>query len=96
MAARIVLQQIVQNEQRRSRGAGRQGRPGRAPNDGLPEPCAARTSPGLFGDLGLGQEDDFLQQLKLSIEARVPKLHGAPAGTGGTGATGEARGAVCV
>ena len=44
-------------------------------------------SPGLFGDLG-GQEDDFLQQLKQSIETRVPKLHGAPAGTGGTG-TGE-------
>eukprot|EP00435_Cladocopium_sp_Y103_P000953 s438_g1.t1 len=37
-----------------------------------------------------GQEEDgFLQILKSSIEARVPSVHGAPAGTGGTGNTGE-------
>ncbi|CAE7650867.1 unnamed protein product, partial [Symbiodinium pilosum] len=37
-----------------------------------------------------GQEEEgFLQTLKWSIEARVPGVHGPPAGTGGTGNAGE-------
>lgn len=74
MAARIVLQQILQNEQRRSRGNARSQR---------------ISATGPFS-IDTGQEEDgFLQILKSSIEARVPSVHGAPAGTGGTGNTGE-------
>lgn len=74
MAARIVLQQILQNEQRRSRGNARSQR---------------ISATGPFS-IDTGQEEDgFLQILKNSIEARVPSVHGAPAGTGGTGNTGE-------
>lgn len=73
MAARIVLQQILQNEQRRSRSNAR----------------GSRTNGNNFS-MDAGQEEDgFLQVLKSSIEARVPSVHGAPAGTGGTGNTGE-------
>lgn len=74
MAARIVLQQILQNEQRRSRTNARNQR---------------ISATGPFS-IDTGQEEDgFLQILKNSIEARVPSVHGAPAGTGGTGNTGE-------
>lgn len=74
MAARIVLQQILQNEQRRSRG-----------NPRTQRICAT----GLPSASEAGEEEGFLQTLKSSIEARVPSVHGAPAGTGGTGNTGE-------
>ncbi|CAJ1380899.1 unnamed protein product [Effrenium voratum] len=74
MAARMVLQQILKNDQRRNRGSVR------------PQRISAT---GLALSLELGPEEEgFLHTLKSSVEARVPGLHG-PAGTGGTGNMGE-------
>lgn len=77
MAARVVLHQVLHGEQRKAARSSVQSH-------------RRISASGLALSLEVGQEEEgFLQTLKWSIEARVPGVHGPPAGTGGTGNAGE-------
>mmetsp|Transcript_49674 Transcript_49674/g.115952 ORF Transcript_49674/g.115952 Transcript_49674/m.115952 type:complete len:1327 (-) Transcript_49674:54-4034(-) len=76
MAARVVIHKVLHADRKAARSSVQSHR--------------RISASGLALSLELGQEEEgFLQTLKWSIEARVPGVHGPPAGTGGTGNTAE-------